>query len=99
WTLSRARPPLAGPPDRETQLRSLLVGAEVVALHGGGEAALRRETELVEIHVLRRLLDPALELVLGLQLAALGRDEAEHDDLVLGDEAQRLEATGARVVP
>jgi hypothetical protein len=46
-----------------------------------------------------RLLDAALELVLGLELAALGRDEAEHDDLAVRDEAQRLEAAGARVVP
>ena len=35
---------------------------------------------MVEVDVLRRLLDPALELVLGLELAALGGDEAEYDD-------------------
>ena len=40
-----------------------------------------------------RLLDPPLQLVLRLELAALRRHEAEHDLLVaLREEAQRLEA-------
>ena len=43
-----------------------------------------------------RLVDAALDVVLLLQRAALGGDEAEHHDLVaLGQEAQRLEAAGA----
>src|SRR5215467_4801503 len=43
-----------------------------------------------------RFLDAALDIVLLLECAALGGDEAEHDDLVaLGQEAQRLEAAGA----
>ena len=77
----------------------LLLDAERVALDGRGEAALRREAELVDVDVLRRLLDPALEEVLGLELARLGRHQAEHDDLALGHEAQRLEAARAGVVP
>ena len=50
--------------------------------------------------VLRRLLDPALQLVLRLELAALRRHEPEHDVLVaFRQEAQRLEAARALVVP
>ena len=40
-----------------------------------------------------------LSVVLGLELAALGGDEPEHDLLALRDEPQRLEAARARVVP
>ena len=82
------------------ELRPLLVLGEHVALDGRGEAALRREAELLERRVLRGLLDAALQLVLRLELAALRRHEAEHDLLVaLRQEAQRLEAARALVVP
>ena len=76
-----------------------LLDRQRVAVDRRGEAALGREAELVEVDELRGLLDPAFEEVLGLELAALGGDQAEHDDLALGHEAQRLEAAGACVVP
>src|SRR5262245_50837056 len=80
------------------QLRPLLLLGEDIAFLGRGEAALRREAELVERDELRRLLDAAFELVLRLKAAALGGDEAEHHHLAPGHEAQRLEAAGARAV-
>ena len=70
----------------------------VVALDRRGEAALRREAELLDVDELRRLVDPPLQLVLRLELAELGGDEAEHDGLALRQEAQRLEAARALVV-
>ena len=52
--------------------------------------------ELLERRELRRLVDAALDVVLLLQRADLGGDEAEHHDLVaLRQEPQRLEAAGA----
>src|SRR4051795_1697749 len=101
---SRRRPRSVAPDlrrrlDDQAQLRPLLLLGDRVALDRRGEPALRREAELVEIDVLRRLLDAALELVLRLELAALRRDQPEHDDLALRHEAQRLESARALVVP
>ena len=59
----------------------LLLFGEDVALLGRGEAALRRQRELVERRELRGLVEPPLDVVLLLQRAALGGDEADHDDL------------------
>ena len=72
---------------------------ELVALERRGEAALRREAELVDVDVTRCLFDPSLQLVLRLELAALRGHEPEHGDLSLRQEAERLEAAGALVVP
>src|SRR5579875_3480555 len=83
----------------EAQLGELLLDRQHVALDRGREAALRRQAQLFEVDVARGLVDPAQQLVAGLQLPALGRDQAEHDDLSRRDEAQRLEAARARVVP
>src|SRR3954447_7599671 len=82
-------PDVAGDGDDEVELGALLVGGQVVALDRGGEAALRGEAELLERHVLRRLLDAALEGVGVLELAGLGGDEAQDHLLVAaGQEAQ-----------
>src|SRR3954466_4209372 len=83
--------------DDQPQLRDLVLDRERVALDGGGEAALRREAELVDVDVPARVLDPALQAVLPLELAALGRDQAEHDHLPRRDEPQRLEPARALV--
>src|SRR5262249_12929727 len=82
----------------QPHLGGLLVAGELVARNRGGEAALRREAELVHVHELRRLLDAPLEHVLVLELRALRRHEPEHHHLALGHEAQRLERPGALVV-
>src|SRR5829696_9404369 len=77
------------------ELGALLVLAQQVAQLRIGEAALRRQAELVDRCELGRLVDAALELVLALQLAGLRRHDAQHDLLALREKAQRLEAAGA----
>src|SRR5256886_6574162 len=91
-------PDLGGGLDDEGELGHLLVVAQRVSLHRGREAALRGQAELVQRHVLGRLVDAALQGVLGLQLAAFRGDQAEHDVLARRHEPQRGEAAGAGVV-
>src|SRR5579862_4756395 len=59
----RLPPDLVGHLDDQPQLLGLLLASERVALHGGGEAALRRETELVDVEEAGGLVDPAPEQV------------------------------------
>src|ERR1700722_487162 len=59
---STSTPDLIGELDDHRELRPLLRLGERVAVFGGGETALRRQAELVDIDELRRLLDAALEL-------------------------------------
>src|SRR5476651_2727572 len=80
------------------ELSPLLVLGQNVAFLGGSEAALWRQTKLVEIDELGGLIDEALELVLGFKPPAFRGDEPEHHGLALGDEAQRLESAGAVAV-
>src|SRR5439155_15298186 len=88
-------PYLAGDLADHPQLRPLLLLGEDVALFGGGEAALRRQTELLERGEFAGFLDAALDVDLVLERSALRSDEAEHHDLVaLGQPPQRLEAAG-----
>src|SRR6476659_11112350 len=84
-------PDLIGNLGDPPQLRPMLVLGQDIALLGGGEAALRREAELVEVDEPRRLVDATLELVLGFERPALRRDQPEHHHLALGHEAQRRE--------
>src|SRR5438874_10066627 len=78
------------------QLRPLLVFGQNVALLGRGEAALRGEAELLARRKLRGLVDAALDVVLLLQRAAFGGDEAEHHGLVaFRQKPQRLKAARA----
>src|SRR5436190_18114399 len=91
-------PHLVGHLDDPPQLGPLLILGEQIALLGGGKAALAGDAELLERGVFHRLLDAALEIVLALELAALGGDDTEHDELALGQHAQRLEAAGAGIV-
>src|SRR4029450_5419990 len=97
-THSASAPHLFGELHDHAQLRPLLLLGQEIALLGRGEAALRRERELIDIDVFRRLLDPPLELIAALELAGLGGDEPEHDGLALWHEPQRLEPAGARAV-
>src|SRR5258706_3950577 len=82
----------------EPHLVGLLLARDLVAVHGARESALRREAELLERRVLRRLVDAPLDGVLRLELAELGGDEAQHHGLALRQEAQRPEVPGALVV-
>src|SRR5277367_4587196 len=74
--------------DDHPQLGPLLFLGEVIAFLGRSEAALRRQAELVECDIFRRLIDPVLELVFRFQRAGLGRHQPEHDSLALRDKAQ-----------
>ena len=67
-------------------------------MHGAGETALRRKGELLERHEFCGLVDAALDVVLLLELAELGRHQAEHDDLAFRHMAQWREITRALVV-
>src|SRR5258708_17293208 len=91
-------PDLVGNLGDPPELCPLLVLGQDIALLGGGEAALRREAELVEVDEPCRLVDASLEVVLGFERPALRSDEPEHHHLALGHEAQRREAAGAVAV-
>jgi hypothetical protein len=67
-------------------------------VHGAGEAALRRQAELLQRRVLRGLVDAALEVVLVFQLAELGGHQAQHHGLAGLEETQRAEVARAVVV-
>src|SRR5262245_26827522 len=82
----------------ERELALLHGGVDRVALPGGREPALRAERELLARKEPRRLVDAGQQLVRRLERGAFRRDEAEADDLVVGDVAQRLERPGAVVV-
>ena len=81
------------------QLRPLLVLGQHIAFLGRGEAALRRQRELIRRHVFGGLADAALDVGLVFQGAEFGGDQAEHHDLGTGgQESQRLESAGALAV-
>lgn len=71
----------------------------------GTETTLRADSDLLQrlllslastlCHKLGRLVDPCLHLLLVLQLTKLGRDDANHDVAVFGQELKRLKATRA----
>src|SRR6266404_1130998 len=83
----------------ETELGDLLVAGQRVAVDGRGKAALRAEAELFERHVSRRLVDPALQLVLAFERGAFAGDEAQdHALLPARHKAQWLEAARAGIV-
>src|ERR1700744_2343225 len=64
--------------DHQAEFRGLLFDRQGVAVDGRGEAALRRQAELLERNVFGGLVDAALELVLGFERRAFRGDEAEH---------------------
>ena len=92
-------PYLAGDLDDHAQLRPLLILGQRVAFFRAGEAALRRERELIERREFRGLVDAAQNRIPRFKLAGLRRDQPEYDRLAFRQEAQRLEAARAlRVV-
>src|SRR3954468_23675561 len=94
----RVSPYLARGLDHQAELGDFARDIHGVAADATGKTALRAQCELLQRRMLRCFVDPALELVLGFELAALGGDQAEHRDLALGEKAQRLEPAGARAV-
>src|SRR6266568_3906319 len=85
--------------DDQGELGPLLVLREVVAFLRGGEPALRRQAELIAVDIPGGIVDTPLEVVLALQVAALGGDQPEHDPLAGGNKAKRRKAAGSLVVP
>src|SRR4029077_3158051 len=76
-------PDLARDLDDEPQLPLLVVHGDGITHEVAGEAALRRETELIERQELRGFVDSPLDDVLRLEYGRLRRDEAENDVLAL----------------
>src|SRR5918995_4933465 len=74
----------------EAELGELLLVGEVVALDRGREAALRRQAQLLDRHEARGIFDAPLEMIFVLELAPLGRHQAQGNHLAFGHEAQRL---------
>src|SRR5262245_16780928 len=95
---SSSAPNVFGDFDDPRKLRPLLVFRKEIALLRRREAALRREAQLLEIDLLRRRIDPALQLVLALERAALRRHETERDAFTFRQRTQWLEAARALVV-
>lgn len=93
-------PDLLGNLDLEADLGPLLLLAELVALHGAGEAALVAEAELVEAAgaELGGLVEAADDVGLVVEGGLLGGHDAEDDDLVVGQVAQGGEVARAGVV-
>src|SRR5438874_9241371 len=98
WGGCSATPYPRGGVDDELELGPLLVLGEYVAAGDAGKAALGGEGELVEGEDAGGFLDAAHEVLLVLELSALGGDEAEDGGLAVGHEPQRLEIAGALAV-
>src|SRR5664279_6539722 len=84
--------------DHQAQLRSLRLTGDLIAMHGAREAALRRQTKLVQRYHSRGLVDFSLQRVLGFELAELGRDQSENHRFPRGYETQRRKIAGAGIV-
>src|SRR5690242_5987015 len=93
---ARSPPHLVGDLDDHPQLRPLLLLGENVALFGGGEAALGRQAQLIEVNKFGRLIEAAFDRVLVFQRACFASDKSEHHALALRHKTQWLEAAGAR---
>src|SRR4029450_3438673 len=75
-------PDLVGEFDDHAQFRPFLLLGQDIAFLGRGEAALRRQAELLERSEFARFLDAALDGVLLLERAALGGDGAQTNALL-----------------
>src|SRR5262249_9068271 len=64
----------------------------------GREPALRAQTQLLELDIAARFLDPPFEDIDALQVGNLGGDEAEYHQFSLRHASQRCERPGARIV-
>src|SRR5262249_25666764 len=91
-------PNIVGDVDDEAKLAALVVDSDRVADVVAGKPALRAQEELFERDELGGFIDPAFERVARLERRILAGEEAEDDALAVRDEAQGLEAAGARRV-
>src|SRR2546427_13039804 len=79
-------PHLARQLHAERQLRLLVVDRDLVALDGRGEAALRAQADLLDRHVLSRLIESPLELVLLVEGADLAGNPPQDQAHAIGNE-------------
>src|SRR6186713_2484368 len=96
--MSRVRPRGRGDVDDELELAPLVVGRDGVALLDAREPALRADGQALGRDDLRRLLDPAQDVVLALELGGLRAHEAQDRGRARREVPQRLEAAGALAV-
>lgn len=75
----------------KSKLAPLLLLGQVVAFFRGGEAALRAQANPVQVDVLCRFLDPFQDVLFIFQLTEFRREQAQHDLLIVLQEAKRLE--------
>src|ERR1700680_4606016 len=77
------------------QLGPLVLFGKSIPFLGRGEAALRRQTELLEIGEFGGFLDAPLDGVLGFQGAGLRRHQAEHHEAIFLQALERFKTAGA----
>src|SRR5687768_6052122 len=90
-------PDLPGRLHYRIQLLPHLVFAENFRIDAA-EAALGAQCELLYWEEFARLIDSSLQLIYGLHVGILGRNQAEDSDFISRHETQRLEAAGAVAV-
>src|SRR4029079_15096709 len=91
-TSSGTAPQALRDPSDELELAPLHVLGVVVPVPCRREAALGRDGELGEVEERRGAVHPAEQLLLVLDLRALGADQPHRDDLRRGEEANRVVA-------
>ena len=79
----------------QRDLCPLFVLGQLVANLAAGKAALGRQVQVLERHILCGLLDTFDDNVLVLKLSRLGGHQAQHDLLAGSNVLKRLKATGA----
>lgn len=80
----------------QRDLCPLFVLGQFVANLTAGKAALGRQVQVLERHILCGLVDTFDDNVLVLELSGLGGHQAQHDLLAGSNILERLKATGAR---
>src|SRR3984893_2265305 len=88
-------PHLLGDLADHLQLGPLFLFGKSIPFLSRGEAALRRQAELLDIGELGGFLDAPLDRILGFQGAGLGRHQAEHRAAAFLQTPQRLKTAGA----
>src|SRR5262249_60402040 len=87
-------PPRQSP--RSSAFGPLFVLGEDVAFFGRGEAALRRQAQLIQRDIFNRFVDALLDVAFVLKRAGLRRDQSKHELLfAFWKKPQRLDTAGA----
>src|SRR5271163_1506220 len=80
----------------QPQFRFFIFNRQRISAGRAGEAALRRDSEILDRHELRGLVDSPLHRILVFQHGGLRADQSEAHELVFGHQAQRREIPGPR---